>query len=188
MSCKSKLTVKMYLFYFDYDTNCFQVTYISIQWYTDTYQVYLWRYRPHPATPSFFDTACFHQHSVLLQSPNNYKMSPPSKVLENYRHLCASKLLPTYQTSPSKSHLNMQTRDISCGWRGVKIKCMQPAKEIGALTCVLAGLSSCDEIWFGESFDITRQWYPKDTGEMASPLIAMFHYNMHITWLPRARF
>lgn len=78
-------------------------------------------------------------------------------VLENYMHLCASKLLPTYHTSQSKPHLNMQTRDISCGWRGVKIKCMQRSNEIGALTCLLASLSSCDEIWFGESFDITRQ-------------------------------
>lgn len=72
-------------------------------------------------------------------------------------HLCASKLLSTYQTSQSKPHLNMQTRDISRGWRGVKIKCMQRGNEIEALTCLLAGLSSCDEIWFGESFDITRQ-------------------------------
>lgn len=124
----------------------------------------------------------------IATSQNNYKMSMPSKVLENYMHLCASKLLSTYQTSQSKPHLNMQTGDISRGWRGVKIKCLQRGNEIGALTCLLAGLSSSDEIWFGESFDITQQWYPKDSGEMASPLIAMFHYNMHITWLPRARF
>lgn len=124
----------------------------------------------------------------IATSQNNYKMRAPSKVLENSMHLCAAKLLSTYQTSQSKPHLNMHTRDISRGWRGVKIKCMQRGNEIGALTCLLAGLSSCDEIWFGESFDITRQWYPKDTGEMASPLIAMFHYNMHIAWLPRARF
>lgn len=84
-------------------------------------------------------------------------MSMPSKVLENYMHLCASKLLSTYQTSQSKPHLNMQTGDISRGWRGVKIKCLQRGNEIGALTCLLAGLSSSDEIWFGESFDITRQ-------------------------------
>lgn len=124
----------------------------------------------------------------VATSQNNYKMSTASKAAGNHMHMCALKWLSTYQTSQSKPHLNMQTRDISRGWRGVKIKCVQRGNEIGALTCLLAGLSSCDEIWSGESFDITRHWYPKDTGEMASPLIAMFHYNMHITWLPRARF
>lgn len=82
-------------------------------------------------------------------------MSTPSLVLGNYMHLCASKLLPTYHTSQSKTHRNMQTRDISHGWRGVKMKCMQRSNEIGALICLLAVLSSCDEIWFGKSFDIT---------------------------------
>lgn len=130
----------------------------------------------------------FSSASNLTKNQNNCKMRTISKVLENYMHLCASQPHCTYQTSKSKPHLNMQTRDISCGWRGVKIKHMQMSNEIGALTCMLAGLSSCDGIWFGESFDITRQWYPKDTGEMASPLIAMFHYNMHITWLPRVHF
>lgn len=180
----------MYLFCFDYDTNCFQITNILYK-YTVIYRhipgIFM-KVSSSSSNAVILWYSLFSSAFSIATSPNNYKMSTPSKVLENYRHLCASKLLSTYQTSPSKSHLNMQTRHISCGWGGVKIKCMQRGKEIGALTCMLAGLSSCDEIWFGESFDITRQWYPKDTGEMASPLIAMFHYNMHITWLPRARF
>lgn len=126
--------------------------------------------------------------SIATNQDNYKEIRVSSAVTANYMRLRASKLLCTYHRSQSKAHLNMQTWDISGGWRGVKMKCMQRGNEIGALTCLLANLSSCDEIWFGESFGITRQWYPKDTGEMASPLIARFHYNMHITWLPRACF
>lgn len=42
-------------------------------------------------------------------------MNMPSRILENYTHLLASKLPSTYQTSQSKPHLNMQTGDISHG-------------------------------------------------------------------------
>lgn len=93
----------------------------------------------------------------IAESQNNYKMRTHSQMLGNNMHLCASKLLCTYQTSQSKPHLNMQTSDISRGWKGLKLKCMQWGNEMGALTCMLAGLSSCDEIWFGESFEIKRQ-------------------------------
>lgn len=61
-------------------------------------------------------------------------MSVPSKVPENYGQRRASKLLSAYQTSQSKPHLNMQTGDISRGWRGVKIKRTRRGNEIGALT------------------------------------------------------
>lgn len=130
----------------------------------------------------------FSSESNNGKSENNYKMVRLERCWENYTYLCASKLHSTYHQCQSKPHLHVQTRNMKRGDRGLEIKCMHTSNEIGALTCLLASLSSCDEIWFSESFDITRQWYPKDTGEMASPLIAMFHYNMHITWLPGARF
>lgn len=59
------------------------------------------------------------------------------------------------QTVKSESHLDTQTTAASCGIE--KVQPTQRCNGRGALACMLGGLSSCDEIWFGQSFDITRQ-------------------------------
>lgn len=55
----------------------------------------------------------------------------------------------------SESYLDTQTTVAS---RGIeKLQLTQRCNGRGALACMLGGLSSCDEIWFGQSFDITQQ-------------------------------
>lgn len=124
----------------------------------------------------------------ISESQNNSKMSMPSKTFKKQMHLCASGLLPIIRRFNPDHILTCKPEILAMAEVGWKSSVCKISNGIEALACMLAGPSSCDEIWFGESFDITRQWYPEDTGEMAPPLIAMFHYNMHITRLSRVHF